>query len=324
MDCEICHATLSIERNDFNNEILIKCDECGWETEEKVVKLVDFDCNKVTYGELSKLPGGIINIDVNYEGMPLFLDTPKMENPFGLNRWVGNENTYSLQLSFNGHETNLELKTFLESLQNLERKLIADAMTHSKTWFKKSSLQEDVADDMFNRIVKRRSPRPPLFKVSVPFSGGEFKCHVYNTRTPRTQITMGEVVTSSTVRTLITPTKLWFIPDFGRFGLSWSVREITVIEDCDSDLLGAYSPWSYFDDSDSNSDSDDISECLIVDLFASAAQGNGEATVLLVVSAEKFPRILRSLDAALSAATAEDSDSSTIKDECCSTCMDSF
>ena len=34
MDCEICHATLSIERNDFNNEILIKCDDCGWETEE--------------------------------------------------------------------------------------------------------------------------------------------------------------------------------------------------------------------------------------------------------------------------------------------------
>jgi len=141
----------------------------------------NFDAEKVSFSK------PIVNekyksksVYVNYDGKkPLIFKTPTMNCPFGFTVFGEDDGyvKYNLECSFNGMDTNTDMKSFFDALQGLDNSLVDGACKNSLAWFTKPKLSHEVATEFFQSNLRysidKDTGEPstkyaPRFKVRIP------------------------------------------------------------------------------------------------------------------------------------------------------------
>ena len=167
----------------------------------------------------------------------LYLSTPLMLT------WGLNENdfdgrkSYDMALQFPSENyPNPDASAFLERLEELEEKVLNDAVANSKEWFNKPNQQRVVVEALYSRFLKRRKDpatmepdmtAAPTLRIKIPFWDGKHNIELYdenqeqiypndNGLTPMDLVQKG-----SNVALIIQCGGIWFAG--GKFGITWKL-----------------------------------------------------------------------------------------------------
>lgn len=173
--------------------------------EQVIIRSRDFDPSKLEFGDVKTMKDvGAQFVPIQYEGKNLFVQTPEMLVPFGMNKYTpkdkngeptkeSTDGSWSLDLSFFGEDQNEELKAFHEKLDKVES-VLAD-VAYERAWVKDKKEKDpkkrnkSVSKDVLNKLIGQQvkystSPKavdekgnhkyPPTMRVKVQFDGKSF------------------------------------------------------------------------------------------------------------------------------------------------------
>lgn len=169
----------------------------------------------------------------------LMISTPLMMN-WGVNVYDkekdGGQKSYSISLQFPRDEfSNPQIDSFLSMLKDMEEKVKADAVTHSREWFGKVQSKE-VVEAFWNPILKYpKNPdtgepdleRNPTLKVKLPTWEGECKFELFDVNNqmliPNSDGTTPEafIQKGSNIACILQCGGIWLAN--GNFGVSWKL-----------------------------------------------------------------------------------------------------
>jgi hypothetical protein len=151
---------------------------------------------------------------------------------------------YEMSLVFpNDEYKDDDTTSFLTNMQNLEKKIKADALTNSKEWFGKVHKNAEVVDALYSPMLKYTKDKntgeadmskSPLLKVKIPLWDGVWKCEVYdedgaklfpNPSNP-TVSPLDLIQKGSQVAVIMQCGGLWFAN--GKFGITWKLVQALV------------------------------------------------------------------------------------------------
>ena len=208
-----------------------------------IVKPTDFKPNEhliYTKPKVNSVGGKSIGMLNSQTKRSIMISTPLMMN-WGVNVYEnqgGAGSSYSLSLQFPREEfTNQESEDFLKMLQDLEEKVLEDAIKNSKEWFGKNQ-SKDVVEAFWNPILKYPKnqetgepdkTRRPTLKVKLPTWEGEFKFELFDIenqmlipngegKTPEEFIEKG-----SNIACVLQCGGVWLAN--GNFGVSWKLYQ---------------------------------------------------------------------------------------------------
>jgi hypothetical protein len=130
----------------------------------------NLDTTKITIAEPKPLKSGAKQAYVNYSGEKLTLQSAKeMRTPFGFNVWgEGTAKKYSINLSFDGMETNPGTKDFYDAMKRLDEYMIDLGVANARAWFKKDMSRELIADKYTPIIKVAKDPKyAPTVKLNI-------------------------------------------------------------------------------------------------------------------------------------------------------------
>jgi hypothetical protein len=229
----------------------------------------NFDTDKLKYSELKIMKSGAKSVYVNYNGNKVYLQTPVLNIPYGVNDNMqfikkddnrkDEERKYDVTVSFNGMNENTKIKQFHDKMKELEQKIIDDAFTNRLVWFKNNyGGNKEVVANMFTPIVKHDKDKvtgeyankyPPTFKAKIPYNSlenkFEFDCYdMDNNETNFNDILLN--LKGGKAQFIIQLSGIWF--SAGMFGCSWKIvsakfqqintSKLTFVQDSDDDNTG--------------------------------------------------------------------------------------
>jgi len=160
------------------------------------------------------------------------IQTPIMRAPFGLSRFddtnTGNA-SFSLDLSFNGRDTNPKLDKFLQTCRALDEYVLDVAEERSEEWFGKK-MSRDILRE-FHRPVVRDASDPSKYEPTVRLKVTNYS-EVYDES--RSRVEMDSLVKGCTARGIIEPS-FWMIGK--SFGLSLRIIQVAIVSR-PSDIAG--------------------------------------------------------------------------------------
>ena len=216
------------------------------------------DFSKVTFSTVKSLPSGAKIIYLNYEGASLFVQTPEMTVPYDSGTYYPDNDSsgkYAVKVSMDGFQADGPMKKFHDMLQGMDQKIMESGMENSLAWFKKKSASRDIAETLFNRMIKVSTDRetgepdgkwPPTMKLKVPRRDGtwETKVHdkagkVYSVNDVDSGDNMEDLLVKNTkMRAIIQCVGLWVAS--GNYMCQWKLvkAEVDVPETfCSDDFL---------------------------------------------------------------------------------------
>ena len=109
-----------------------------------VLTATTFSADKITFGKHKPNPNGGFNIELTIGNNTdeTVLQTPKMRCPFGISTDKTNPFKKSLDISFQGFETNDAIKAFRASVEAVDDLAIDYALKNSKAFFKQEYSRE--------------------------------------------------------------------------------------------------------------------------------------------------------------------------------------
>lgn len=158
------------------------------------------------------------------------IQTPTLALPFGVSPYqeatTGEIQSYSLDVSFRGHDADPVMGDFIARMRDLDDVLIRTAVENSKEWFGKKMSAEIVAE-FFRRLVKEPSnPKyAPVMKVKVPLANGEPAALFFDEH--RRPCGIDYLVKGSTVKLLMEVDRVWFVNK--NFGVTWRLLQAAVV-----------------------------------------------------------------------------------------------
>ncbi|GAX85865.1 hypothetical protein CEUSTIGMA_g13281.t1 [Chlamydomonas eustigma] len=146
-----------------------------------------WDMNKVTFGELKTLETSSRIVYINYDGKPLYFQTPPMVSPFGVSKFAidgTDTKKYSIEIAFKNRETSARERMFFEKLQAFDRKVLDTVLENSGTWLKKKHNSLEVIEALYTPCIKVPKDKngeatdkyAPTFRLSLPMRGMDFMC----------------------------------------------------------------------------------------------------------------------------------------------------
>jgi hypothetical protein len=169
---------------------------------DTVQKGTKIEASKLGFAPPNVLSNGAKLVWVNYDKSRFNVETPWMSLPWPLSSFTeGEYPKHSVTLSFRGMDDdttgktdkeikqNSSLKEFHDNLCDVDNVLIDGAVSNSKEWFKKASISRDVAENLFNPIIKvskdKETGEPdgkfaPTMRIKVPQRDGIWECKVYD------------------------------------------------------------------------------------------------------------------------------------------------
>lgn len=231
---------------------------------KRVIKVKHFNPNNVSYKPVVVDKRGGKRVFLTHNGGPLVLQTPH-QMTWGLNEFrVDDDSPPKYSVNFRFDEQTPETDDFLQKIQDLQDKILDDAVVHSKEWFGKSKQSRVVSEALFYPLLRypknkdtgeEDMTRSPTMKVKVPFWEDSFNVELFdmmNNKTfgPRfsTMDTPTDLMPAgSRMTAIIQCNNLWFIG--GKFGLTWTMKMAKV--EPSSGLTGAS---CFVEDSDDESD----------------------------------------------------------------------
>ncbi len=195
-----------------------------------------FDTKRITISALRSLQSGAKSAYLNYGGDRLVMQSAvSMSVPFGLNcADKYGPPTYSVELSFRGHEQRPEIKQFMETMNALDEFMVAEGVKNSKSWFK-ADLSRDVVNAFYTPLVKYSKDKngnvlsyPPNIKVKLPKNNGEFEAKFYDVNgTPYKGVPVEDLLVKGVqVTAIMECTGVWFAGS--KYGLTWKAKQIAI------------------------------------------------------------------------------------------------
>jgi len=151
---------------------------------------------------------------------------------------------YEMSLVFpNDEYKDDDTTAFLTNMQNLEKKIKADALNNSKEWFGKIHKNAEVVDALYSPMLKYTKDKntgeadmtkSPLLKVKIPFWDGVWKCEVYDedggklfpSPSNPSVSPLDLIQKGSQVAVIMQCGGLWFAN--GKFGVTWKLVQAVV------------------------------------------------------------------------------------------------
>ena len=202
-----------------------------------IVRVKNLNMSKLSYSPVSKLPSGGKMVYVNYDGGKGIFQTPICMVPYGIQLPMNvtedspaSMKSYSIEISLSGMDTVEEMKTLFTKLNELQEKIIEDAVVNSTAWFGKKYTSTEVLRELFSPIIKYSKDKetgaiktqyPPTFKVKLPWSNTTDKFTFACCDMDKQDIDLNDirkVMKGGRVRILIQIAGIWFIG--GKFGVS--------------------------------------------------------------------------------------------------------
>ena len=204
-----------------------------------IISGTDFKGTDCTYGKATANKSGqgksVAILGPNRK--PIYLSTPLMLT------WGLNENdfdgrkSYDMALQFPSENyPNAEASAFLDNLEQLEEKILNDAVINSKEWFNKPNQPRVVVEALYTRFMKRRKDpntmepdmtAAPTLRVKIPFWEGKHNIELYDENQHQIypndegHTPMDLVQKGSNVALIIQCGGIWFAG--GKFGVTWKL-----------------------------------------------------------------------------------------------------
>ena len=201
-----------------------------------VVYSSTLDTSRITISALRSLNSGAKSAYLNYGGERLVMQSAvSMSVPFGLNcADKFGPPTYSVELSFRGHEQRPEIKEFMQAMNSLDEFMLNEGVKNSKSWFK-ADLSRDVVKAFYTPLVKYSMDKsgnvlsyPPNLKLKLPKNNDEFEAKFYDVNgTPYKGVPVEDLLVKGVqVTAIMECTGVWFAGS--KFGLTWKAKQIAV------------------------------------------------------------------------------------------------
>ena len=233
---------------------------------QNITRVNQLNSKNINYSDVRVNNYGGKSIYLNYlePKRSLVIQTPEMVMPYNVGEFQPTDSSgnsdgpkkYTMNLSFRGMEETPKVKQFYEKVQEIDEKLVSDAVKNSLPWFKANHKRE-VVKALYSPTIKVSKDRetgepdgkyPPTIKIKLPTRDGKFTCEVYNSQREEVDLltTLGK---GAKVKALIQCTGIWFAG--GKFGLSWKVVQMKVVP---SKKITGYSFIDESDDEDGDGD----------------------------------------------------------------------
>jgi hypothetical protein len=195
-----------------------------------------FNIDAIIFGKHKPNTNGGYNIDITLGNgtEEILIQTPKMKTPFGISIDKTNPFKKSLDVSFQGIESNPAMKSFREMVENIDSLAVDYALKNSKTFFKKD-LSRDIVREYYNSGIKlsAKEQYSDTFKMRLLFlkpnpekgyPNGKFTTTFWDPK--GAEQNDGFLDKWDSVRCLIKPQMLW-VANKG-FGIQWVCTQVCV------------------------------------------------------------------------------------------------
>lgn len=227
----------------------------------KPQKPQNVDMSKISYSAVKSLASGAKIIYLNYEGGPLFVQTPEMTIPYDSGTYYSDNDSsgkYAIKASMEGHLSNPAMKSFHDMLQSMDEKVMQSGIENSLAWFKKKTLSEDIAKELYTSMVKvsvdSETGEPngkwaPTFAFKIVKRDGKVQCDCYDadkkelTLEGENSVNLESMFKKGTkVKMILKCNGLWIAS--GKFGCTWRAEQVKINTPVE------YSGYAFDDDED--------------------------------------------------------------------------
>ena len=196
----------------------------------------NFSADKISFGKQKPNTNGGYNIEISIDDNTneVIVQTPKMRAPFGISTDKTNPFKKSLDVSFQGLESNKSIKEFRELVEKVDVIAIDYALKNSETFFKKKLAREVIAEYYYSGIKKSKKEQySDTFKFKLPFMkpnpeknlpNGKYITSFWNTKGDEQNdayLDKGDFVTA-----LLKPKMLWVANR--SFGITWECSQLMI------------------------------------------------------------------------------------------------
>jgi hypothetical protein len=242
----------SIKRVTSNQALLLKMPS-------SVLTASKFTADLITFGKHKPNTNGGYNIEISVGDTSdeILLQTPKMRAPFGISTDKTNIFKKSLDISFQGIESNPSVKAFRDLIEKTDEMIINYALKNSKTFFKKDLTRDVIKEYYYSGIkLSKKEQYSDTFKMKLPFlkpnpeknypNGKYFTTFWTHSgdEQPDTYLDKGDSVTA-----LLKPRMLWVANR--SFGITWECSQLRIHKQAKN------TAYAFTKTSDSGDDSDD-------------------------------------------------------------------
>ena len=201
-----------------------------------VFTATDFNVNDITFGKHKPNINGGYNIDISIgeSNNESLIQTPKMRAPFGISTDKTNPFKKSIDVSFQGMESNQAIKDFRKMAEEVDTIAINYAVANSETFFKKKLTREVISEYYYSNIkISKKEQYSDTFKYKLLFLKPNPEKNLPNGKyitsfwTPKGEehndsyLDKGDSLTG-----LIKPQQLWVANK--SFGVSWVCTQLQV------------------------------------------------------------------------------------------------
>lgn len=237
------------------------------------MKSSEINMDNVVYSDVKANASGGRTIYVNYKDKngdigPFRWVTPDMEVNFGLASWEGGK--YNTDIAFSKNMTDGQ-KLFHTKLEQLQEKIVKDAVKHSTDWFKKKYTKIDVVKALFTDVMRKSKDRdtgepngkfPDSIRIKLYKGYKEqsdtFQCEAFDSN--RQKISVEDALKrGAVVKCLFQISSIWVAAQ--RFGVTLVMKQILVVSSgSDGDLKKGICAFDESDEESGSNDSDEEDE----------------------------------------------------------------
>lgn len=179
--------------------------------------------------EKNKLGGKQVFVSRTGTKSKILLQTPPLSLPFGITSYTdastGSVQSWSMDVSFRGHETDPAIAEFLAKMRALDEALVDVATERSADWFGKPMGREIVSE--FTRKFVKEPSNPqyaPIMRLKIPCVNGIPQTKFYDEN--RQPVSMEYVAKGSSVRIILELSPVWFLNK--NLGCTWKALQCAV------------------------------------------------------------------------------------------------
>lgn len=244
----------------------------------------NIDISALRFSDIKTLDNGCKMVYINHKGGKLFIQTPNMPLPYGVNdsaamdakagRAPDGPKRYDLTLSFRDMKTNPAVKTLHDKLVEIGEATIDAGYKNMLPWFRKDFKgMREFVENMFTPLVKVATDKdtglpstryPSTLKIKLPYDAAtdtfKFEC-VDADKNPLDFNSIKDNLKGASAQVLFQITGLWIAG--GKFGCSTKAVKVKIEQSVKAEV-------DFEDDSDDEKADGSEDEDLLEDALAAA------------------------------------------------------
>lgn len=194
-----------------------------------VMMYKNFDVSKMTCGLVNKnrAGGNQVSLMYNEKRGSILIQTPTMRAPFGLSEYVpeNGEPKYSIDVSFNGYNSNPKIRQFLDVVKAVDEHMISMGVEHSVEWFGKK-MSREVVEELYRPLVKE-SKQPEKYAPTCKCKIRDLhKVEAYTKN--RESYSVSDLLPGSSIRMILEFSPIWFVNK--QFGVTLNILQLEFLE----------------------------------------------------------------------------------------------